>query len=450
MDRHTKTVEEKLNTRISKIKKDDKIKITKTQIKVGNKVLFKYSPSEVSYSKFRYFPSLKEEIKEEDFTASILLDHETLNLISGEKIWNPSRGINKVLEMFRHVNPSIDKIVIGGIENKINKNIVYVTYSLYSDLISINREEGKDKITRVRNRVAPFLKNNYSLDSGIEVTDRDYSLLLKEIIESKNITQKDIVAISTGLDVGENNEIVIEKQINKQAEWLLTSIQTIIDEPELSVNKAKKLGNELFGFPKNKISGPEDLMEKILTKYGQHIIFGVPALLNIDKYVISSTGLPKSQFDIILINYLSDIEIVELKRPDEYLLDYDSSRGKFYMSKALSVATAQSERYISAIYKEHDTDFKIDGKTIREYIESQVSDTITLSVCRPRALIVIGVIQRLAKPYEDLSSKDKLKISKKDYNKNLETAYKELKSSFKNIDITTYTELVEGARLRLQ
>jgi hypothetical protein len=327
---------------------------------------------------------------------------------------------------------------------------IFVTYSLYLTLVSINKEEGKDKTTRVRNRVAPFLKDNYKLESENVTTERDYSLLFKELIASKKFTQIDIVALTNELGSGEYNEIVIEKQINKQAEWLLNSIQEIIDEKDLNKIKAQELGNRLFNFPKTTISGPEGLMEKILSKYGQHIIFGVPGLLNIKQYVVSSTGLPNSQFDIILINNLSDIEIVELKRPDEYLFDYDSDRGKFYMNKTLGIATAQSERYISSIYRENDTDFTIDGKTIRDYINSQVGGTVTLSICRPKALIVIGAIQRLAKPYEELSNKDKEKVSKEDYIKNLETAYKELKSSFKNIEITTYSELIEGARLRLQ
>ncbi len=171
--------------------------------------------------------------------------------------------------------------------------------------------------------------------------------------------------------------------------------------------------------------------------------------MNINKYVIAAKGLSRSQFDILLITALADVEIVELKRPDEYLLDYDSSRGKFYMSKDLSIASAQSERYISAIYKDHDTDFTIGGKTIGEYIDSEIGDKITLSICRPRALIVMGALQRIVKPYDELTPKVKAGVKKEDYYKNAETAYKEIKSSFKNVDIITYSELVEGARLRL-
>ncbi len=449
MGKPTKTIKEKLETKLSKLRKDENIKITKKQVKVNKHILFRYSTKEIAYTKTRYFPSLKEDIKEEDFTAVILLKHNTLKFISGN-MCNPPRGVKKVIDMARHLSPKINKIIVGVEKNEIKGGVVYMTDDLYLTLVSINKEEGVDKVTRVRNRVAPFLKKHYKLESEEENTERDYSLMLQEIIATKKISQKDIAELTSELDGGEYNEVVIRKQINKQAEWLLNSIQTIVDEPDLPKPKAQELGDKFFNFPKTSISGPEDLMEKILTKYGQNIIFGVPALLNINKYVISSTGLPKSQFDILLINHLSDIEIVELKRPDEYLLEYDAKRNKFYICKTLAIATAQSERYISAILKDNDNEFKINGKTIREFIQSQVGDTIILSICRPRALIIIGTIQKIAKPYKDLNSGEKVGVSKKDYEKNLETAYKELKASFRNIEIITYSELLEGARLRLQ
>lgn len=445
-----KTPAEKLQTKLSKLKEDPKVKVTDKTVKVSNRILFKYSSSEISYTKWRYFPSLKEDIKEEDFSVTIILSELTFRNVLLSNIGKPPRGAGKVIDMIRHVKNDVDKIVIGGEINKITGKIVYITHELYLILTSIDKEEGKDKVTRVRNRVAPFLEQNYSLSSAVVETQRDYGLLLQEIIASKRFSQSDIVALTDQLESGEQNEVVIEKQISKQAEWLLEAIQKIIDEPDLNKSKAQKFGSEIFGFSKASISGPEGLMEKILTKYGQHIVFGVPALLNTKKYVVSNQGHSKSQFDLLLINILSDIEVVELKRPDEILLDYDSGRGKFYPSKTLGIAIAQSERYISALYREHDTDFKIEGVTIREFIESQVAGTITLSICRPKALIVIGTVQRIVKPYSELADNIKSKVTKADYDKNAEDAYREIKASLKNIDITTYTELVEGARLRLQ
>jgi hypothetical protein len=189
-------------------------------------------------------------------------------------------------------------------------------------------------------------------------------------------------------------------------------------------------------------------MEMILTKYGKYTIFGVPVLLNTDKYVVHKKGLPRSQFDIILINHLSDIELVELKKPDTRVLDYDNSRNKFYASKELSVAVSQAERYVSAIYREHDEDYLINGKKIRDFLNEELGGSMNVEIVRPKALIVIGTYQSLVKDYEDLADKDKKKVSKEDYSTNYLQAYKELKDAYKNIHILTYSELIENARTR--
>lgn len=448
MTKPTKSVIEKLRTKLAKLDGTD-INLTEKQANIYGKVLFRYSATKISYTKIRYFPTLKDSIVHEDFTVDIILDHKTLSILA-DKIQNPPRGAGRVLGMVRNLEPGINSIAIGSRENRIEGNKVFITLNLYSTLVAINSEEGKDKVVRVKTRVAPFLKNNLGLKPAEYNTSRDYRLLAQELIESNELTQQDIAELTGKLSSGELNSIVIERQINKQTSWLLDSIQRIIDEPELTKSKCKELGKEIFEMPKNSIGGPEDLMEKILTKYGKNIIFGVPALLNVDGFVSSSADLPRSQFDLLLVNNLSDIEIVELKRPDEYLLKYDASRSKFYMSESLSTAAAQSERYISAIYRENDEELKIQGQSIRKYLQSQLGGTITLSICRPKALIVIGTIHRIAKRYAELAEKDRRRVSEAPYNKNLDHAYKEIKSSFKNIDIITYTELVEAARLRLQ
>jgi len=448
MARVIRTIEQKLQTKISKIV-SDRISIVNGSVKVDDILLFKYSGTKIDYTRNRFFPRLKEDIVEDEFIVTILLDHETLNILSSN-ILKPPKGAGIMFDIIKVIKPDINHIIIGGTECKIDGSSFYVTVDIYLTLLAINREEGVDKKKRVRSRISPFLKSKFGLEISEDEEERDYSLLLQEIIASKKISQSDIIVLSKELEVGDNSEVVIKRQINKQTDWLLSAIQEIVDKPKLTKKDAQDLGHDLFKFPRSSISGPESLMEKILTKYGQNIIFGVPALLNTKKYVVSASRLPRCQFDILLINYLSDIEIVELKRPDEYLFEYDSHRNKFYINKTLGTATAQCERYISTLYKDNDPDFTIDGKKIKEYINEQFGGTISLSICRPKALIIIGAIQRLAKGYNDLSIEEKAKISKREYDDNLEMAYKELKSSFKNIEIATYTEIIEGARLRFQ
>lgn len=449
MGKPTKTIEEKLQTKLVKLKTDSRFTITKSTVKIDSKKLFDYSISEIQYTNNRYFPSKKDDLATEDFKVTIILDHASLRLVN-TSIWNPPRGAGIIIDQFRKLGQTLDHIFIGGSSNKIDSKKLYITLDLYKKFSSINKEETTNKVNLVQSRMAPFIESEYKLEVGDYTLDRDYSLLLEELMASKSLTQEDVLKLTDELKSGETNRVVIEKQINKQAEWLLDAMQKIIDIDKLTTPVAKKLGLELFGYPKVRINGPEDLMEKILSDYGKNIIFGVPYLLNTKKYIVSKNGLSRSQFDLILINLLSDIELVELKRSDEYLLDYHPTRAKFFVAKGLSMAIAQAERYVSAILRDNDDEFSINGKTIRKFIESEVGGTITLSVCRPTALVIIGRVQSLMKPYESLSDSAKKKVTKKQYNKNAEQAYQEIKGSYRNIHITTYSELIETARLRLQ
>ena len=231
--------------------------------------------------------------------------------------------------------------------------------------------------------------------------------------------------------------------------WLINTVEEILDIDKLTKPKAKNIGSEKFKYTKISITGPEHLMEKILSDYGQYSIFGVPALLNTDKYVIHE-GSSRSQFDLILINHLGDIEIVELKRPDQYLFDYGNGRGKFYPSKDLAIAISQTERYITAINKDNDDEYKIGGKKIREFINDEIGNTMFVESIRPKALIVIGSWKKLSKDYSQLSDAVKAKVTKEDYDNDCLQAYKELQHSLKNIKILTYSELLENARTRLE
>jgi len=450
MPRQLKTPIEKLKTKIANlISEDNSIKDSRQKIRVGNKVLFTYDLDIIKYTKNRYFPSKVESLVEEDFEVHFPLNSENLSLLGGN-ISNPPRGAKLVIDLFRkNNNPRIGTVTIGGPVNSITNDELHVTKEFYETITKINKEESKDKTVRFNNRVKPFLHSNFNITSSSQTVERDYSLLLEEIIASGQVSQQDIIELTAKLDQGNNINVVVEKQITKQAEWLIDKVQEIIDEGKLNTKKAKELGNEHFGFAKASIKGPEHLMEKILTKYGKYTLFGVPVLLNTDKYVIHALGLSRSQFDIILVNHLSDIELVELKRPDANVLEYDENRGKFFASKDLSIAVSQAERYISAVYRDNDDNYKINNLKIREFLNSQIGGAMTVEICRPKALIIMGSYQTIAPDYDKLEDKTKRKVSSTAYNTNYLNAYKELKEAYKNIHVLTYSELIENARTRL-
>lgn len=450
MTSYKKSPLEKLKTKLNKLTSEPEIKEQNKKIKVRNKTLLEYSSRLIKYSKRRYYPSKIDDLVEEYFIVKIPLNHENLNLLGSNPI-NPPFGARKIIDLFRNVSTTLfDSITIGGTHNKIIGNSISITAELYNTILKIDKEEGKDKKARFTSRIAPFLKSDYNLTVSNTSVGRNYSLLLKEIIASGELTKADLIALSDKLDSGNTNQIIIEKQVKKQIKWLIETIEELLENTNLNATKAKEFGKEKFGYSKASISGPEHLIEKILSDYGQFTLFGVPALLNTDKYVLTSGSQSRSQFDLILITHLGDIEVVELKRTDEIVLDYDSSRGKFYPSKGLSIAVAQAERYITAVTKDNDEEYKIDGKKIREYINDQVGGTTFIETVRPTALILIGSWETLNKDYKKLTAETRKKVSAKDYNDNGLRAYREIKNSYRNLKILTYSEILEHARTRLE
>jgi len=445
-----KTTLEKFETKVTKLLQTDKrFKNVKNKVKFNSHVLFQYSKSSVKYGYKRCYITKVDPIGQDAFTVTIPLTDLNLTLFSSN-ITNPPTATRYIVPLFENsLNKTFSCIIIGAEENKISGTTIHITADLYKTISGISKEEGKDKVVRFTNRAIPFLTSNYKVKITAKESDRDYTLLLKELIASGNINQEDIVALTGKLKTGSVSDTIIKQQVHKQVKWLIKNMQDIIDTEVINKAVAKDLGNKHFGFLKTDISGPEQLMEMILTKYGQYTIFGAPVLLNTDKYVINAQGLSRSQFDILLITHLSDLEVVELKRPDAIILDYDAGRNKFYASKDLSVAISQAERYISAVYRDNDEDYKIDNLKIREYINREIAGSMTVEIARPTALIVIGRYQSIAPDYESLPANIKKRTTKDNYNKNSLQAYKEIKGALKNINITSYSELIESARTRM-
>lgn len=448
MSRHTKTPLEKLRTKINNLVSDQLID-TGNSLNFQDTVIAEYDDFNFTYTKKRYYPTKLESIVEDDFSVVIPITHANLKYISSSSP-NPPLFIKSLLKTFRDLGYTLNSITIGAVQNEIQTHILNITSNLYDDLNNINNEENKIKAHAYNNRIAPFLNQNYNIVLPQNQIDRDFGVLLREIIASNQITQADIQELTNQLQVGSITNVVIQHQVNKQVEWLIEGIEKILDAGKLNRQSAKDLGNSLFAYTKTSISGPEHLMEKILTDYGQFSLFGVPALINTNKYVMNATGLPRVQFDLLLINHLGEVEVVELKRSDTIILDFDSQRNKFYPSVELSKAIAQTERYITSLMKDNDEEYKIEGKKVKDYLNEQIGNIRHFESVRPTGLIIVGSNQSICLNYHDLEQNIKDKISLTDYNNNCDRAFRELKDSLKNIKIISYSELLESAKTRLE
>ncbi len=449
-----KKVVEKFKTKLNNfLRNNEDFTLSKNQVLFNNQKIFSFKEINndlilLSYTKIGVNPRLIDPVYHIEYELKIYLDQVNLNFLSS----NLSRPLKYIPKLFGYIKSdfTINEINFGGSESKFVDGICYVSSDFYNNFKIINDEESAAERIRIKTRSNPFFKKYYNKEFNDDILERDYGVILNEIITSGNLTDDAIMKAVSQLKPGKKTEVVINEKIEEQTEWLLGVLRKIIDTPRLNKTIARDFGNRYFHYSKNSITGPEHLLEKILSDYGKNIIFGVPALLNTDKYVVSERIKSKVQFDIILVDELSDVQIVELKKPDEKVLEFEQSRNKFFPSKNLSIAIGQSERYISTILRENDEEYKIEGKKIREYIEKSVSGVTELFITRPTALIVVGRIQDLAKRYEKQGQDVQKKIKKNEYEKNLLQAYRELRSTHKNIKIITYSELINGAELRLK
>jgi hypothetical protein len=380
-----KTVAEKLETKLKVIDTYGRVEKVGNTFQIDNETYLDNSDESLIYGTKRFFPNLAEPIKEDSYAVTIVLNHDNLKYINSNPI-NPPKGSKKVYDIFKNLPDfEIDRIVIGANENLAQNGEIRVTKEMYDQILGVDSEERQEKNVRVFNRMVPFLSAQFNIDTEDIEVDRNYNLLLQEILASGEFTQADLINLTTNLDAGESSTVVIEKQVTKQTQWLVETVEEILEEDKLNKTKAKNIGFDKFGYTKISVNGPEHLMEKILTDFGQYSLFGVPALLNTNKYVIHE-GVSRSQFDLILINHLGDIELVELKRPDQYLFEFGDGRGKFYPAKDLAIAIAQLERYITAVYKDNDDEYLIDNKKNRVFINDKVGDVLYVESIRPKGL----------------------------------------------------------------
>lgn len=450
-----KSAFEKFQTKLQRLKSEnDEIIERNWMIIFRNKLFFSYNTTKIKYWKYRFYSTQVESIKNDGIKCEIVFSDNTIKLLNSNLL-NPPQKVEKFVKSIKSNFPhKISTIIIWWKNSWYNRrnHRLQIKENLFNTLCKILQEENTEKTNRIISRFNPFFSKNYWIELGDLWFERDYKVLLEELMSCWKITSQDVKQLVDRLSPWCDIEYALKKTISKQSKRLIDSIQTIVDTWKLNREKARNLWYNIFGYPKNSITWPEHLMEKILTQFGKNVIFWVPVLLSMKKYILDNSEIwtPKSQFDIVLINHLTEIQIVELKRPDTYVLSYDENRWKFYPSKDLSIAISQSERYISLVYKDKDEDYKIDWMLLREYINSQIEWMhMPIEVCRPTALIVIGSSNTIAEPYEELSENIRWSVTKQEYERNRDLAYREIVSAFKNLSITTYSDLLDIARTRL-
>ena len=137
-------------------------------------------------------------------------------------------------------------------------------------------------------------------------------------------------------------------------------------------------------------------------------MFGNDYALFIDDEKINAENI----LDLVPKNLESYIDIIEVKLPDEKLFIFDNSHNNWYPAASLTKAIAQTQNYI----------FELESKINDQLYQKENN----CKIIRPKGIILVG-------SKEELSEEE---------NKYLRI----LNSSFHNLQIITYQQLLEKAK----
>ena len=189
---------------------------------------------------------------------------------------------------------------------------------------------------------------------------KQISRIIEKISERSNelcLSEQEKISISNSIpNILMNNNIKLKKDdvfdINKIA------IQDVIAVGRGILNK----DNKVLKYINAKDINREDAWQKYFEKYGNYLLFGNVRLNPkecLDKE--KTKDLNNKYPDLITCNRYGFLDIIELKKSDEYLFKFDDSHNNLVPSPALSSAISQLNNYLQIIpyaYTEEDAQNK--------------------------------------------------------------------------------------------
>ncbi len=199
---YKKTVSEKLETKLKVLDNYDQIELINNSYRIGNRIFLKRTDQKLIYGTKRFYPNLMDPIKEDEFSVTINLNHDNLKYINSNPI-NPPKGAKKIYDVFKNIKGlEVKRIIIGSPENSFQNDVISVTKEMYDQILGIDLEERQEKNVRIFNRMIPFLREEFGINTEDIEVDRNYHLLLNEIIESGEFFSRAVSPLQAGSVAG--------------------------------------------------------------------------------------------------------------------------------------------------------------------------------------------------------------------------------------------------------
>lgn len=369
-------------------------------------VLFKNGPKiedEENFCRSHYFTD------QEKTKITTIFKDELLKLFNVDGVKELKEKIdNNVKLLFKSGNG--DMIY----DEKINTVIVY-TNSFKENVVKPN-----EKTKRLKKSMERIAKKE-------KITSNEFTNLISTLTENIDVidlTSKDKKTIAKVLpQLIKEGDIKISLKditdINKDRLKEIVNIGKDLLQKRIGVEKRLGINREYIG--------KEYAWQKYFELYGSYLLFGSIEQKPEERIIVESVlRNTKSKLDFLTINRYGFLDIVELKKSDEYLFKLDDSHDNIVPTAKLSTAISQVNNYLMLLPY---------AQEYGQLIKGAESAT---------GMLVIGNEKTLMNKDNIVKYIEKTGMAEEDVIKKIRKALRDLNYSYAHIQIVLYDEILNN------
>lgn len=329
-------------------------------------------------------------------------------------------NVNGVKELKEKIDNNI-RLVFKDSEGKMYYDDATKTVYVYTISFKENVIKPNEKSKRLKRSMEKISK-------GEKISSYEYTNMLSvlsENIDEIELSEKDKKNIAKMLpQLIKDGDIKISLKdvtdINKDRLQDIVKLGRELLEKKLGVEKKLGISREFIG--------KEYAWQKYFELYGSYLLFGSIEEKKSEAWLRVESELRNkdSRLDLLTINRYGFLDIVELKKSDEFLFKLDESHDNFVPTSKLSTAISQVNNYLMLLPH---------GSENNELIKGAESAT---------GMLVIGSEKSLMKFESIKKYSEENNISIEMVKKKLRKALRDLNYSYAHIQIVLYDELLNN------
>ncbi len=325
---------------------------------------------------------------------------------------------------------------VKELKEKIDNNIKLIFkpgegemyYDDVSKTVFVFTKTFKEEVFKPNEKAKRLRRSMEKISKHEKVSSYEYTNMLSTLVEGVNdieFTKKDKQIIAKAIPkLIKDGDIKISLKdvtdINKDRLLDIVKLGRDLLAKERGVEKRLGISREFIG--------KEYAWQKYFEMYGSYLLFGSIEESIPESWLRINSDLRNkdSRLDLLTINRYGFLDIVELKRSDEYLFKLDESHDNIVPTSKLSTAISQVNNYLMLM--PHDPENS-------ELIKGAESAT---------GMLVIGSDDYLMKPdaIKKYASDNNISISL--VKKKIRKALRDLNYSYAHIQIVLYDELLDN------